>query len=347
MRRGTGRGQGRDLRQAFDAALGMLALAACAVAATRARADDSGDKAAAQALFDEGRRLMAEQSFAAACPKLEASQRLDPGVGTMLNLADCYEKSGKTASAWALFQEAVSEARKAGSIEREEIARSRAHDLEPKLSYLTVVSWRGQEVIVTRNGSPVDAAMFGTAIPVDPGEHVIAANAPGKRSWTTTVEVESGARVSVSVPILPLDAGGDTGPEGQASVPSSGGELGAGGPRDEGGGAGTTQRVLAGVVAGVGVVGVVVGTVSGLAAMSDWDDAKKNCDPYPHCGERGARLADDAQSAATLSTVAFVVGAAGLAGGLVLWLTAPEAGDDRAGPELGFGPGRVLVRGRF
>src|SRR5512139_1741852 len=65
------------------------------LAASAARAQAS-DKAAAEALFDEGRKLMAEGKYAAACAKLEASQKLDAGVGTQLNLADCYEKSGKT-----------------------------------------------------------------------------------------------------------------------------------------------------------------------------------------------------------------------------------------------------------
>ena len=152
-----------------------------------ARAAD--DKAAAEALFDEARRLMADKRYGDACPKLEASQRLDPGVGTMLNLADCYEKNGQTASAWAQFRETISAARKAGSLEREEIARSRARELEPKLSYLTIVTWQGQEVLVQRDGTTIDAAVLGTPIPVDPGKHEVVASAEGKRSWTTTVEV--------------------------------------------------------------------------------------------------------------------------------------------------------------
>src|SRR5580765_1680975 len=88
--------------------------------ASRARADEASDKAAAEGLFDEGRRLMAEGKYDEACPKLEASQRLDPGVGTMLTRADCLEKRGKTASAWAQLREASSAAHKAGSLEREE-----------------------------------------------------------------------------------------------------------------------------------------------------------------------------------------------------------------------------------
>src|SRR5450432_3403221 len=62
-----------------------------------ARADDS---AAAQALFDQGKKAMAALNYAEACPKLEESYRLQEALGTLLNLADCYQRQGKLASAW-------------------------------------------------------------------------------------------------------------------------------------------------------------------------------------------------------------------------------------------------------
>ena len=77
-------------------------VAACALSLApwcerTARAEASlGDKAAAQSLFDEGRRLMGEAKYADACPKLAESQKLDPGVGTQFHLADCYEHLGQT-----------------------------------------------------------------------------------------------------------------------------------------------------------------------------------------------------------------------------------------------------------
>jgi hypothetical protein len=305
--------------------------------ASSARADEAADKAAAEALFDEGRRLMAAGDFAHACPKLEASQKLDPGVGTMLNLADCYERSGKTASAWAQFREAISAAHKAGSLEREEIARSRAHELEAKLSYLMVETWKGQSVRVSRDGEALDAAVLGTAIPVDPGSHVISASAAGKRSWSTTVAVGTSAdRVSVSVPILPDDgAGGATTVAGTASAAS---------PADVGAPS-STQRMIAIAVGAVGVVGLGIGTVFGLKAASQWSDAQAHC-TTSSCGADATRLKDDAKSSATISTVAFAVGLAGIAGGLTLFLTAPKSGTE-AHASIGIGPGSVLVQGRF
>jgi Tfp pilus assembly protein PilF len=93
------------------------------LASPSAFAQSAGDKATAEALFGDGRRLMAQGNYRDACPKFEASVKLDPGVGAILNLADCYEKNGQTASAWAEFREASAAARAAGSKDREDLAR--------------------------------------------------------------------------------------------------------------------------------------------------------------------------------------------------------------------------------
>ena len=55
------------------------------------------DRVAAEALFDEGRNLVAAGKIAEACPKFADSQRLDPSPSTLLNLASCWEKLGRTA----------------------------------------------------------------------------------------------------------------------------------------------------------------------------------------------------------------------------------------------------------
>src|SRR5262249_13171001 len=106
--------------------LSFAALApACwlALGATPALAQTSAsDKAAAEALFDQGVRLMKQNSFADACPKLEESERIDPAVGTLLYLGECYERVGKTASAWATFREAASLASTSNQADRARVA---------------------------------------------------------------------------------------------------------------------------------------------------------------------------------------------------------------------------------
>jgi hypothetical protein len=316
-----------------------LVLTTLLLGASSSRAQQAADKASAEALFDQGRKLMAAGNSADACPKFEASQKLDPGVGTMLNLADCYEKVGRTASAWAEFREAIPAAHDAGSADREQIARARAKDLESRLSYLTVVAWKGQTVVVTRDGETLDAQLMGTAIPVDPGSHIVVATAPGKREWSTRVNVGAGgARVSVSVPILPDESkDGNTGAGALVATREDGGST-----ANPGG----TARTLAITAGAVGVVGLAAGTIFGLKASSEWNDAKSNCHPYPYCGQDGAQHADDARGHATLATIGFVVGVAGLATGAVLWFTAPKA-ESEASTSVGMGLGNIVVRGRF
>src|SRR4051812_15990847 len=101
-----------------------------------ARAEASAaDEAVARALFKEGRSLI-DSEPARACPKFEESQRLDPGIGTLLNLGICYEAIGKTASAYGAFGEAAVMAHKAGDKPRQDDAERRAKAVEAKLSRL-------------------------------------------------------------------------------------------------------------------------------------------------------------------------------------------------------------------
>ncbi|HEY3593994.1 MAG TPA: hypothetical protein VGL13_08970, partial [Polyangiaceae bacterium] len=167
-----------------------------------AAAQGRSDPAAARALFTEARQLAGEKKFDQACPKFEESQRLDPGIGTLFNLADCWDRIGRTASAWARFLDVAAAARGAGQAERERVARDRASKLEPKLSRLTLqVQSPASGERVSKDGVDIGAAEWGTPVPSDPGDHVIEATAPGKKAWkTTTALATGGAKVVVTVP---------------------------------------------------------------------------------------------------------------------------------------------------
>ena len=187
----------RKLSLALTATLGLMTHPLAA--------QSSSDKATAEALFANGRRLMASGDYAAACPKFAASQKLDPGVGTLLNLADCYEKKGQTASAWGEFLEAASAARAIGSKEREQAARDRAQSLEKRLSRLTVTIAPGNapNLRVARDGEAVDPAALGTPLPIDPGKHLIEVTAPGRKPWSQSVDVKGGPeQLTITVPVL-------------------------------------------------------------------------------------------------------------------------------------------------
>src|SRR4051794_24378958 len=127
------------MRSRIGLGLGLWAAAvALGLGEGPASAQKAQDKTAAGALFDEGKKLFLEKKVADACPRFESSLRLDPGIGVRLYLADCYESSGRFASAWAMFREAAASARTAGQGDRETLARGRAAILEPKLFRLTV-----------------------------------------------------------------------------------------------------------------------------------------------------------------------------------------------------------------
>jgi hypothetical protein len=294
----------------------LSTIAASALVATQANAQSASDKAAAQALFDDAQKLATSNDWAAACPKYAESDRLDPGIGVKLYLADCYEHAGRTASAWEMFGEAEEYARKAGD-SRASVAHQRAEKLAPRLIQLViVVPTLAEGLVVRRDAVDVGSAQWGVSVPVDPGPHKIDASAPGKQPWTTTVEAkEGGGALRVEVPPL-ADAASVATPT-QGPAPSS--EAGSPEP-------GKTQRILAVVATGVGVAGIAAGSVLGLTAKSKLDDSNSgHCHDGNLCDAAGVDLRSQAKSNALASTIMFAVGGVGIAGGAVLWLTSPRA----------------------
>lgn len=297
----------------------------------------AGDSAAAEALFNEARALVAQGDYEHACPKLEESQKLDAGMGTLFNLGDCYEHVGKTASAWAAFREVAAGAKAAGQQARENDARARAAALEPKLVTLVVevspASSNLSNLVVKRDTVEVGRAQWGSSIPIDPGKHVIVASADGKEPWQTEVNiVETVRSTKVVVPALknaaaqPVAAGGGAAP---AST-------------------GSTQRTLGIIIGGAGIVGLGVGTVFGLRSMSKHDDDLKYCDPNSSCDATGVNLRNEARDAGNISTVAFIAGGVLFAGGVALYLTAPRSSSSTSrASALGIGPGSILFKGAF
>jgi hypothetical protein len=299
----------------------------------------AAQNAAAEALFNQGRDLMKQKKFAEACEKFQDSHELDPSVGALLNLADCREKNGQIASAWAAFREAASLARQRSDKRREQTAMENAKKLEGRLSYLVIEvpdEARVDGMILRRNGETVVSALWDEKVPVDPGKYVIRVEAPGYRPAELEVDVEPrGGEARAQVP--PLEPAPQA-PGGSGQRPPANPESGDGAPGEmivdqpaAGAGGMPTGRKVAIGVGAAGVVGLGVGAVFGLRASSQWDKAKAECvdgdlDDCPG----GVRLGKDAQSSATLSTVAFGVGVAAVAAGAVLWFLNPPAADGQA-----------------
>jgi len=312
---------------------------ALVLTATSAHAEPTpSDRALATQLFQEGRALVKQKKYAEACPKLEESQRLDPGGGTLLNLALCHEALGRTATAWAELSEAVSVARRDRRTDREKIASEHMKALEPRLSTLTVVvdvANAPKDLVLRRDGTEVAPVAWGTPMPVDPGSHVVEASAPGFESWSQTVELAPEAdKQTLRVP--PLAALPAPAPEPElppapspprrlVAPPAPAPLPPAPAPTAEP----APSRVPTYVALGVGVVGMAAGSYFGLRAFSKRSDSDAACSP--RCTDEAVKLNDDAKTAADLSTIAFAVGAVGFGLGAYFWLDSTPSEPAKAG----------------
>jgi tetratricopeptide (TPR) repeat protein len=164
----------------------------------------SGDELAARALFEEGRALRDAGRTEDACQKFEASSKRFASAGVVFNLGDCYEKLGRTASAWTAFRDAASLARQTKRFDIATEASTRLSAIDPKLMRMAIhVPHATLTLIVRRDGINVMRVAWDAAIPVDPGTHEIHAEASGYDPWTTSVSVSvAGETVSVEVPAL-------------------------------------------------------------------------------------------------------------------------------------------------
>lgn len=309
------------------------------------------DRAAAEALYDQALRLMQSQQYSEACPKLEESQRLDPGVGTLLYLGHCYQEQGRLASAWATFKEAAYAAADAGQKDREAMATERADALKPQLATLTLKvtepDLEGMEV--SRDGEPQRQAAWGVPVPVDPGSHRIEARAPNRRAWTKTLEVRKGpGNFEIVVPALdpetthPAAATAAPPPPDpkKPTVPSviPAPSVAAEHPAEAESPPANAQRTWGFVTLGAGGVGLAVGGVFAILAASADAQADEECRPdNPKlCSEKGVTLGDQAVTNAGIATLAAGIGAALAITGGVLVFTAPSDDPERS-PALGVG----------
>ncbi|MBL8610305.1 MAG: hypothetical protein JNL38_23415 [Myxococcales bacterium] len=309
------------------------------------RAAEASDPASAQMLFDQARKLMNEEKWAEACPKLEESQRLDPAGGTLLHLAVCREHEGKTATAWALYQDALSVAKRDGRKDRAKVAQERIDALGPTLPRikLRVASATAAlpKLTVSRNDVEIGRVLWDEAFPVDPGKLTLVARAPGKKPFTKIVDVPNKpGEIVVEVPALEGDSGGSA-----SATPHEGsGDAGHAAPTE----AGSTQRTIAYAVGGAGIVGVAVGSVFGVMSMTNRSTVESECraPEYKLCSAAGVDAGESAIRNGNVSTVAFIAGGVLLAGGVALYFTAPK-GNVAVTPAIGPGAASLGVSARF
>lgn len=301
------------------------------------------EAAAAEALFREGAKLYEAGELADACNKFRASHELEPAPGTALRLGDCYDRIGKTASAWAAFQQAAALARASQQTDREDIAVERSEELYDRLSYLTIElspetqSLDGVEVLLEDRSIPDGS--WGTPIPIDPGRQRVTVRAPGHREWKGEASIagEPGEQ-SLAVPdLVPLERSADP------ALARGGGKrerVNAGSERETAGGSGT-QRALAYVAGGLGLAGLGAGGYFTVRAYQLNETSLSEClvNDANACTSRGKELRDDARQQGTFATIAAGAGFALVGVSVVLLLTAPDEA-----PVVGTQQLRLLAR---
>jgi serine/threonine-protein kinase len=321
------------------------------------------EKTTAEALFDEGVKLMKSGNFQEACPKLENSQRVDPAVGTLLYLGECYEKLGRAASAWATFREAQSAAESSGQTKRAQTAKQRVERVEKDLAYLIIEVADATKSLpglrITRGGIDAGTSIIGAPVPVDPGDVKIEVSAPGYQNYVVTVSVQARSRQSMQVPALAVKeevkpvAPPEAAPAQPAPVAPAPIAPVSPAPAAEEGGM-STLAVLGLVVAGAGVVGAGVGTFYGLRAMSEDKKADEGSCNANICQEKtDFDHADKAVSSAKIANIAIGVGGGLFLAGGLMFLFAPSSEPKKEGagvrvtPRVGPGFAGIGVEGRL
>lgn len=302
-----------------------------------------GASAAAEEVFQQAKRLMGQNKVAEACDKFAESHRLEPASGTLLNLADCHVRLGKTATAWAEFVAAANLGQQQGKRVHVDEGNKRSKELERELSRLTIrVPHRVEGLKVTRGDEVIEPGLFGKALPIDPGKHTIAASAPGHKGWSTAITVGSGGdQAQVEVPALE--------PEAKAAPQASAAGSPGPGPAVPAPKAGAP--VAGYVLWGVGAVATGVGAYFGLKALSTYDDLKKACPTLKGCTAADKGLRDDAEKQANIANVGVGVGLVALGVGTALVLMSGDRRSTGRGwtvnPLIGAGSGGALVGGSF
>jgi len=264
----------------------------------------TGNAAAAQALYDDAMQLLRAGSYAEACPKLAESHRLDPAAGTLLNLAVCHEKEGKTASAWAEYNDLLGMKGGEGDAERRRIASDRLTQLEPGLARITIIPDSvdlALDLRITLDGVQIRRAAVGVPLPVDPGVHQVGMGAAGRRPWSAevaptapgTLQEVRAPRLELAILSAPPTASPPARPP---AVPP-----------------GHARRSVAYAAAAGAVVLLSATGYLGYLAKNEWDRRNEHC--VPDCDNSVASdAATRARSLARAADVTF--GAAVIAGAI-------------------------------
>lgn len=296
--------------------------------------------AAAEALFDEGRVALEAKNYDLACQRFDASNRLDPAIGTTLNLAVCEEDRGRLATSWELFRAALE---KLGADDpRRDFTQKQIDALAPRLPRLVVTLAASVPFGTTvRDGDVIyPSAALGTPLPEDPGARTLIVEAPGHAAKTIDVVLTEGSTTSIEVA-----PGAESAPA-LATRVAAAPPIAAPLPPEPPHSPSRRDRLLAGfIVGGVGVVGLGVGIGAGVAALEKKSIADDECsDVLRVCSQRGHDAADSGRTLAAVSTVGFIAGALATGVGVYLVVTGMKPGEPAVAVSTAALPGGAVLR---
>ena len=145
------------------------------------------DTSNAEGLFQEGLGAMKKNDYPAACDFFDKSNKADASPGTQINLAICYEKQKKWASAWTWYRSAAGLAHQREQGTREASATESAKRIEPQLHYVVVaVKNPPTDMNVKRDGADITVNAGGrdVPLPIDPGTHSLEITGTGRKKFT-------------------------------------------------------------------------------------------------------------------------------------------------------------------
>jgi hypothetical protein len=283
------------------------------MAMTRAAHADGDPTAIAESLFRQGKAALDRGSVGEACILLAKSQALEKSDGTLLLLAICHEKEGRTATAWSEYRQVEAH----GRTDRAKYARQRATAIEPQLAYVELHLTTGESVSPLRlrldRDTTIDPSVLGTQIPIDPGPHEITLECQGRESSKKTFSAVPQTTASVDLTPGPLLAKPPAPPPSPRLPPKPAP------PSNK------TTTIVAGVGIGLAAVGIGLGTGFGLRALSLSGEAKDLCGGVVGtCTDpKALELRSDANLPATISTVAFVTAGVALVVTVVTLVVSP------------------------
>ncbi len=271
---------------------------------------DNKDKA--DALFKQGKKLMEDKRYADACEAFEKSFKLDPGIGTQLNIARCYEDWGKIGQAYLSYQAAEKQAHDAAD-PREPKIHELVVALEGNVPHLTIKAPPNapSDLKVTLDRRPV--LVLGEPFVIDPGPHTIEWWITGSAKKSKIVAVDRGgeSEVSIDVPVVPSRKDTIVVKPVEAPPPNLG----------------RNQRLAGIALGGAGVIAIGVASYMTLSARGDYKDAlSTHCGGMTNsCDQTGLEITHDARSTANKATIVFFAGVAMVGGGAALYFLAPKA----------------------